>query len=556
VQKQCHGETGDGAGLTAGAAAKSAWLLAIAALLLAQAACSRRESPAEAGIRTQTLLVGNGAEPADLDPQSMSVLMDTQIAYTLFEGLTKLDPKTSEAVPALAEGWDTSPDGRVYTFHLRPEGRWSNGDAVTATDFVYSFRRILSPNFASIYSYMLWPIKNAEAYNAGRLADFRQVGVKALGPRTLQVTLERPTPYLPALASHTTWLPVHRATIEKFGRMDEKGTKWALPGNLVGNGAFTLAEWVPNARVSVVRNPMYWDAAHTRLNRIEFYPIEKPDIEDLNYRSGQLHVTYRLPVGRVASYRDHRPVDMRVDPTLSTFYLFFNVTRPPLDNVKLRLALAHALDREALSRDVSRGLYPPARCLTAPDCAGYTCRSGITDDFEEARRFLAEAGYPGGRGLPDIEVQCFQDDVPIRMMEAIQAMWRNELGVRITIAQLETKTLYANQQNKNYSIAFSGWIADYADPSTFLGTMVTGNGNNYAGWSNRAYDRLIDEAAGTADNRVRYELFQRAEAVMLGEAPLIPLFFQPQAYAISPAVHGWTTTVVGIHDFGRVWLGK
>jgi oligopeptide transport system substrate-binding protein len=205
---------------------------------------------------------------------------------------------------------------------------------------------------------------------------------------------------------------------------------------------------------------------------------------------------------------------------------------------------------------VTKGVFPPARCLTAPDCGGYTCRSGIADDFDEARRLLAEAGYPGGRGLPEIEVQCFQSEVPMHMMEAIQAMWRKELGVRITIAQLETKTLYANQQSKNYSMGFSGWIADYVDPSTFLGTMVTGNGNNYAGWSNREYDRLIDEASNTIDNRARYELYQRAETILLGEAPLIPLFFQPQVYALSPAVRGWTTTLVGFHAFERVWLEK
>lgn len=537
-----------------GQASRACAILAAGALLLGGAGCSRRETPVEAGIRSQTLLVGNGAEPADLDPQSMSVLMDSQIAYTLFEGLTKLDPQTSMAVPALAVSWDVSADGRVYTFHLRPYARWSDGDPVTAGDFAYSFRRILSPNFASIYSYMLWPIKNAEAYNSGKITDFSKVGVRVLGPHTLQLTLDKPTPYLPALAAHTAWLPVHRSTIERFGRMDEKGTKWSMPGNLVGNGAFTLAEWVPNARLSVVKNPLYWDAAHTRLNRVEFYPIEKAEIEELNYRSGQLHATYSLPVSRVATYRDQKPSVLRVDPVLSTYYLFFNVTRPPFDNAKLRQALAHALERDTLARDVTRGVCEPAHCLTAPNCGGYTCRTGISDDFDEARRLLAEAGYPGGRGLAPIEVQCFQSELPLRMMEAIQAMWLKELGVHLTIAQLEVKTLYANQQNKNYALAFSGWIADYADPSTFLGTMVTNGGNNYAGWSNAEFDHLIDEAAGTADNARRFELFQKAEAIMLGEAPLIPLYFQPQVYLISPAVHGWTTTVVGIHDFSRVWL--
>ena len=166
---------------------------------------------------------------------------------------------------------------------------------MTAGDYTYSFQRVLTPAFGAVYSYVLWPIRNAEAFNAGRITDFSPVGVKALDAYTLQLTLERPTPYLPALASHTTWLPVHKAVIEKFGRMDEKGTPWTRPGNLVGNGAFTLAEWVPNSRVSVVKNPLYWDAARTRLNRVEFYPIENPEIEELNYRSGQLHVTYLLP---------------------------------------------------------------------------------------------------------------------------------------------------------------------------------------------------------------------------------------------------------------------
>ncbi len=518
--------------------------------------CARRETPAEAGVRTQTLLFGNGADPADLDPQVINAFTDSVIDYALFEGLTKLDAKTSRAVPDLAERWDVSSDGRTYTFHLRPSARWSNGDPVTAADFTYSFQRILTPSFAAAYAYMLWPIKNAEAFNSGRITDFSLVGARALDPVTLELTLERPTAYLPALAAHNTWLPVHKPVVERFGRMDEKGTAWTRPGNLVGNGAFTLAEWVPNARVAVVKNPLYWDAANTRLNRIEFYPIERPEIEDLNYRSGQLHATYALPMSKVDSYRSHEPVDFQVDQVLSTYYLFVNVTRPPFDNLKLRQALAHGLDREVLSRDITRGLFPPAHSLTPPGCGGYTPRAGISDDFAEARRLLAEAGYPGGRGLPSIEVQCYETEVPLRMLEVIQAMWLRELGVRITIAEVEQKTLFQNQQDRNYSIAFSGWIADIPDPVTFLGTMVTGGGNNWAGWSNREFDRLMDEASGATDNARRLELFQRAEAIMLGEAPLIPLYYRPQVYAISPLVHGWTTNSIGYHELNRIWLGK
>jgi oligopeptide transport system substrate-binding protein len=524
--------------------------------LLACAGCARRDTQADSGIRTQTLLYNAAAEPADLDPNVVYAYTDSQTLYTLFEGLTRLDGETSKAVPAAAESWDLSSDGMVYTFHIRRDARWSNGDPVTADDFVYSFHRVLSPAFAAVYSYVLWPIKNAEAFNSGKITDFSLVGAKALDPLTLQLTLERPTPYLPALAAHTTWLPVHRSVIEKYGKMDEKGTKWTRPGNLVGNGAFTLAEWVPNARITVVRSPTYWDAARTRLKSIQFFPFEKPDIEELSYRSGQLHVTYALPMSKIAVYQAHKPTDLRIDQVLSVYYLFNNVRRPPLDNPKLRLALAHALDRDELSRDVTRGLYPPARCMTPPDCAGYTARAQISDDFALARQLLTEAGYPGGRGLPSIEVQCYETEVPLRMLEAIQAMWLKELGVHITIAQVEQKTLFQNQQDGNYTMSFSGWIADYPDPSTFLGTLITGCGNNWAGWSNKEYDRLILEASNTPDNGVRYELFQKAESIMLGEAPLIPLYFRPNVYAVNPAVRGMTTNEVGYHDFSKVWLEK
>ena len=525
-------------------------------LLLTLSGCARRETAAEKGIRTQTLLVGNAAEPADLDPHVINAFTDSHIAYALFEGLVQMDAKTSEVIPAAAERWEVSPDGLVYTFHLRKGARWSNGDPLTAGDFAYSFHRILIPEFGALYSYMLWPIKNAEAFNGGRVKDFSQVGVKALDEMTLELTLERPTPALLAMATHTTWLPVHQAVVEKYGPMEKKGTLWTRAGNLVGNGAFMLSEWIPNARITVSKNPYYWNAAKVRLNKIEFFPFEKRETEDLNYRSGQLHTTYGIPISKVEAYRAHRPVDMRIDPVLSTFYLFINTTRPPFDNVKLRQALNHAISRNAMAADLNKGVDPPAHTFTPPNCAGYTCRTQVTDDYDLARKLLAEAGYPGGKGLPPIEVLSYETESSIRMLEAIQATWQKELGVHITIAQLEMKTLFQTQQDKNYSIAFSAWIADFADPVTFLGMMVTGGGNNWAGWSNKEYDRLIAEAANTADNSARMELFQKAEAILLDQAPLIPLFYQPQVYAINPAVRGWETSILGFHNWDRIWLEK
>jgi oligopeptide transport system substrate-binding protein len=524
--------------------------------LLMAAGCSRPETAAEAGVRTQTLLLGNVAEPADLDPDAVNAWTDSNIDYALFEGLTLIDEDTTQAVPAAAAGWDVSPDGLVYTFHLRPEGRWSNGDPVTADDFVYSFRRILTPSYGAAYSYMLWPIRNARAYNEGKIGDFSHVGALAVDAATLRITLERPTPYLPGLASHTTWLPVHRATIETFGRFDQKGTRWTRAGNLVGNGPFTLKEWVPNSRITVVKNPRYWDAAHVRLNRIEFFPIENSESEEASFRSGQLQVTYGLPITRIATYRREHPELLRIDSRLATYYVFINVRKPPLDNPKLRRALALDIDRTKIARDVLEGSRSPAHAFTPPDCAGYTCEAQVPDDIAEARRLLAEAGYPGGRGLPAFEALSYMSDTSVRTLEVIQSQWARDLGVHITITPQEQKTLFQNQQDGNYSIAFSAWIGDYGDPSTFLEMMVTGGGNNWAGWSNAGYDQLIHGAANTADQGARFALFQKAEAILLEQAPLIPVFFGEQPYLIRPYVHGWPPSKLGFVRFKNVWLEK
>jgi len=521
------------------------------------AGCSRRETPAAEGVRTQTLLLGNLAEPADLDPQVVLAYTDMNISNALFEGLTWIDARTSQPAPGVAERWAVSPDGMTYTFHLRADARWSNGDPLTADDFVFSYRRELLPAFAAGYSYMLWPIKNAEAFNAGKITDFSLVGVKALDAHTLQVTLERPTAYLAALAAHETWLPVPRKVIEKFGPIGQKGSAWTRPGNLVGNGPFLLVEWTPNSRIVAEKNPYYWDAARCRLNRIIFFPIDNTATEELAFRAGQLHVTsYKLPVSKIASYRDEVPSRLRIEPFLDTAFLNFNTTRPPLDRPLLRRALSLAIDRDAIARDIYQGSRRPAHSLTAPNCGGYTAEASVPDDVAEARKLLALAGFPGGRGLPPIDVQTFNDDDDQRTMAAIQTIWSRELGVHVTITPLEQKTLFQNEQNLNYTIAQYGWVADYADPSTYLGMFTTGNGNNLTGWSNREYDRLIDATTRTADNARRYALFQRAEAILLEESPIAPVTYPEAVRAIQPSVHGWQINQVGFQRYQDVWLGE
>ena len=528
--------------------------LLAAAAILAATGCGRRETAAAAAAREQTLLLGNGAEPEDLDPQVVTIYTDQNILLALFEGLTAIDERTSQAVPAAAASWEASADGLSWTFHLREGLRWSNGEALTADDFVRSWRRMLSPSLASQYAYLLYPIRGAEALNNGKLADPGALGVSAPDARTVRIDLERPTPYLPVLVALPPWYPVNPRVLERFGATAQRGTKWTRPGNLVGNGPFTLEEWVPNARIVVGRSPTYWNAAAVTLRRIVFFPTESPDTEEKDFRAGQVHVTYALPLSKVDAYAREAPDRLRVDPFLQTFFLRFNVKRAPFDDPRVRRALSLAIDRDTIARRVLSGGYPPAHSFTPPNCGGYTASARVDFDPDEARRLLSESGHRGGRGIPAFEVQVRNDDVQPPVMEAIQAMWEKELGIHATLATLEQKTWVQNQQTLSYSVSTSGWAGDFLDPVTFLDLFVTGGGNNWTGWGEEAYDRMIRGAAGMGDPAARLEALQKAEEYLLDRGPVAPLYYGAHAYLIAPCVRGWTPALLGYHRYAFVRL--
>lgn len=528
--------------------------IAAAAALVASLGCARRETPAAAAIRSQTLLLGNGAEPQDLDPQVVTAYTDQNILLALFEGLTAVDERTSQPVPASAQSWDVSPDGLAWTFHLREGLRWSNGEPLAAGDFVASWRRMLTPAFGAEYAYLLYPIRNARAFNLGRIPDPSALGLAAPDARTVRIELERRTPYMPVLVAQPPWYPVNVRVLAKFGALQRRGTAWTREGNLVGNGPFTLKEWVPNARVVVERNPDYWNAKAVTLRRIEFLPTESPEVEERDFRAGQVHVTYALPVAKIAEYRAREPSLLRIDPFLQTFFLRFNVGRAPLADPRVRRALSLAIDREAIVRHVLSGAYPAAHSFTPPDCGGYTSRARVGFDLVLARRLLAEAGHPGGAGLPPIEVQVRNDDVQPAVMEAVQEMWRKGLGVRVTLATLEQKTWLQNQQSLAYSVSTAGWAGDFLDPVTFLDLFVTGGGNNWTGWADARYDRAISDAAAAPTPAARMEDFQRAEAYLLENGPVAPLYFGAHSYLICPSVKGWAPALLGFHRYAFVRL--
>ncbi len=370
---------------------RSGWITFLAFLTaLFVAGCGSRETLVEAGVRTQTLHLGNGAEPQDLDPHICTAYTDYNILIALFEGLTVIDEATSQAIPGTATRWEVSDDGLMYTFHLRPDARWSNGDPVTARDFVFSYQRILSPALAAEYAYMLYPLANAEAFNTGKLTDFSKVGVKALDDHTLQLTLSAPTPYLLSLIAHQAWFPVHPATVLKHGAIDARGTRWTRPENFVGNGAFALKAWEQNSRIVVEKSPHYWNAAANRLQGVVFYPNDNIAADESAFRAGQLHLTYDVLPDRISHYRRTAPETLRVDPFLESYFIRFNTTRPPLNDVRVRRALSHAIDREAIASVLLSGSRLPAYHFTPPDTAGYTAAARVTTDFEAARTLLAD----------------------------------------------------------------------------------------------------------------------------------------------------------------------
>ena len=516
--------------------------------------CHRAETDVEIGNRLQILHKGNGQEVQDLDPQIVNSVSSLNIISALLEGLVAEDPHDLHPIPGVAESWEVSADEKIYTFHLRHNAKWSNSEPVVAQNFVDSYRRILSPPLASPVAYMLYPVANAEAFNKGKIDNFDQVGFRVLDNWTLQITLTNPTPYFLSLLNHYSWFPVPISTIQKYGPVLERGSRWTKPGRYVGNGPFTLQEWRLNDRVRVKRSATYWDAQNVRLNEIVFHTIDSNDIEERAFRSGQLHVTDSMPINRIDRYRREHPEFLRIDPYLGTYFYRVNVTRPPLNNRLVRRALAMAIDRQSIVDRVTRGAQLPASCFTPPNTAGYTCESSIPYDVDLARRTLVQAGYPNGRGLSPIEILFNTSENHKLIAEAVQQMWRQNLNVAATLVNQEEKVYFDSRRQMNYQVIRSTWIGDYVDPNSFLDLWVTNGANNQTGWSNTDYHRLIGEASQTGDQAVRYAAFQKAEAILLEDAPILPVYFYTHAFLIRPSVKGWYPTILDHHPYKYVWL--
>ncbi|RVQ65333.1 peptide ABC transporter substrate-binding protein [Croceicoccus ponticola] len=509
------------------------------------AGCDSQERAVDVAMENGVLIVANGADPATLDPHLLIGAPEANIVGALSEGLVIHDPDDTGAVrPGVARSWQHSPDYKTWTFNLRKDARWSDGQPLTAQDFVFSFQRMLAPKLGAEGADLLHVIRNARAYNRGELTDFAQVGIAAPDPYRLVLTLEYPAPYLLPMLAGTAFVPVNQAAVQAGGRIDDADNRWASAGTYVGNGPFLLSEWRVNRFVLLERNPQYWDAGNVALNAVRFVPLGERDAEVTAFIKGDVHVTQSFTGSEIAELKRKRPNAVVTEDMLGAYVYVFNLQQRPFDDVRVRRALALAIDRQKLveklggDRQAIGGFVPPG-------IPGYDHIGPPAPDVAKARRLLAEAGYPDGRGFPETTILINEFDIHQSVAEAVIAMWRDGLGINVGIRARSWKDYLAASRDRQFQIARSGWVAGYLDPGAFLDILASGGRNNEAGWADPRYDALIAEARAMSDQSSRMATMRKAEDLMLAQQPLIPLLNYSQTYLLDPRVKGWGHSING-----------
>ena len=607
--------------------------------------CESRSS-VEVASEEGILIMGNSGEPKGLDPHIVSGVLESNVIRSLFEGLVEAHPsKDGVALPGVATKWypvnEEQPD--EWVFELRKDARWSDGKPLTAQDFLFSFRRLLTPALASDYSFMLYYIRDAEPYhksqrsyllsrndanfskewwdslkeidfgpnekaaegsfnfigldklsasqlenllhkpdlfkwpesvsleirrklikknldfeksNRGKLGKDQlkdlwpliDFGASAPDDHTLRVELNSPIPFLPEITKHYTWYPVPRHIVLKHGKIGDRFTDWTKPDNLVCNGAFVLKSWKFNDHIEVTRNPLYWDKENVGINGVRFLPITNLYTEDRMYYDGQMHVTYTIASELIEHSRENYPEHVRSELYLGTYFIRTNVSNKPFTDPRVRLAFSLSLNQKSLIDNVLKGGQKPAAGLVPP-FGDYPASDVVAFDPELARKLLAEAGYPGGKGLPDMEFLTTDKESSKMTAEALQAMWKEHLGATIKIKQMEWTSYITAMFDKDYDLAAGGWIGDYMDPLTFLDMWMKDGGNNRTGWHNEEFEDILGKAAQTGDPSKRYALLAQAEALFLRERPILPVYWYTRNYLLHPDVKGWSPLLLDNHPY-------
>jgi oligopeptide transport system substrate-binding protein len=500
----------------AGWIARSWVLYVLCALWALCSGCSKREAPADSA---QILRVSQRNEPATLDPQQATLPDEFFIIRALSEGLVTPSPVGGTPLPAAASHWEATNNWQTWTFHLGSGALWSNGDRVVAQDFIYMIRRAQAPATAAPKASLFQIVSSAEAPDE----------------RTLVLTLARPMPDFLSLAASGPWIPVHPATVEKFGR------DWTRPEHFVGNGRFILSEWLPNQRIVVRKNPRHRNSPTTLLAGIQFVAFDNGDTEERAFRAGQVDVTMAVPPAKLDTYRNAAPAVLHTVPLHETRYLVVNMTKAPLNDVRVRRALSLALDREALVSKVLKAGQQPALTFAPAGLGGYQPKTRLHENVAEAQRLLAEAGFPNGKDFPPLELSTWP--VSTAQIEAIQQMWRDRLGISVAILQREARTHIAALAAGDFDLGFYTAIPDYDSAADLLERLTNGNANNYPRWHDAGYDRLV--ATGQ---------LAEAETHLLDALPVIPLYFNTKNFLLRPTVRGWKEDALWTRYYDNVSL--
>ncbi|MDQ8187982.1 peptide ABC transporter substrate-binding protein [Pelagicoccus sp. SDUM812002] len=512
-------------------------LLSSCALLLSS--CGKQES-------RNSLRIGNGAEPRTLDPQQAVSLAEAHVITALFEGLLS-EPSTDDALfePGIATSWEANEKLTQYSFTLRENARWSDGTPINADTFLSSFERILNPQLSAQNSELLFDIKNAKAYHMGEIKSFDQVGLSAPSEYTLVITLEQPTAVFLQKMKHWSWFPVPVHFIEQKGGLYDIANPWASSNDLVSNGPYMLDRWQRNQRITIAKNEAYWDAPTISIERVEFYPFENTQSEYRAFLAGQLDITEEIP----SELKDQKLDGARADPLLATSYLLLNNEFPSLSDPNVRRALSAAIDRGKLIKSIVKTGFPASRFTPAAMPLYPLGDTSPPPAPELPRELVAQINANG-----PLRLVVSNRDVSIAVAEALQEMWRRELGIEIRIENMEFKSFLDRLDNGDYDISYIAWFGDYLDPFTFLGIWQSESQYNRARWENSSFDKLLDQSATQADPAQRLETLHKAEDLLTEQMPIIPLFWKSKDYLVSPHVRNWPASLTDIRSYKHVEL--
>jgi oligopeptide transport system substrate-binding protein len=577
---------------------------------------------------------GNESEIASVDPALTTGIPEARIVYSLFEGLCRPRPDNSLPEPGVAEKWEISDDGLIYTFHLRNNALWSNGEPVTAHDFYYAIHRILNPLTACRYSYQAWYIKNAKRYNLGGgsispgdpvevelvppagvantvrgqlllgklvrfdpsetektdssakgdrvyvvnidgkerryqtgsqdhplksgaercrqvLLDFREVGLRVIDDRTIEFRLANRTPYFLDLTAFHCFAPVNQKCVEKYGAPD-----WTQEDHIVTNGAFRMVTRRLRDRVRLERSEYYWDREHVRLKVIDALSIDNRTTSLNLYMTGMIDWVTVPPAEVLREFMKQQPKrnDFNPAPQLTTYYFLLNTTRPPLDDKRVRQALSLATDRDEITRVATGAGEVPALSLVPPAMPHYKLQPCQPFNPKAARKLLAEAGYPDGKGFPKLEILYNNDQAHQAIAELLRKQWQNTLGITASLRSEEWASFQDSQQQLKFLVARRAWVGDYVDPNTYLDMFVTNGENNCTGFSNAQYDKLIADAAAEPDKQKRIEILQSAERLLMDEMPIIPIYYYVSRNVVRPRVRGFYNNLQDLHPLSAIWI--